>query len=107
MKVTTTTGFLADGLVLYGDNAYVNCQYMAGPFLRTTSGAKDNFNLYHSQVCINIECAFGLLTNRWRVRRSPLRTMSIKKVVALTSCLCRLHNFCINNTDKAPPSIQS
>ena len=59
-KKVATTGFLADGLVLYGDNAYVNCQYMASPFLRTTSGAKDNFNFYHSQVRINIECAFGL-----------------------------------------------
>ena len=43
-------GFLADGLCLFGDLAYVNNQYMATPFKGVSSGVKDDYNFYHSQV---------------------------------------------------------
>lgn len=43
-------GLLADGLVLYGDNAYVNTNYMATPYPGVTSGGKDVYNFFHSQV---------------------------------------------------------
>jgi len=57
--------FLRNGLTFYGDNAYVNSATMVVPFPNVSSGEKDDFNFYHSQVRINIECAFGLLVNRW------------------------------------------
>jgi len=101
----STPGFLAPGLSLFGDNAYVNCMQMVVPFMGATGGTKDSFNYYHSQVCINIECAFGILTNRWHILKSPLRSMSISKIVALAICLCKLHNFCIdqgNGNEKVP-----
>jgi len=44
-------GFLAPGLILLGDNAYVNTTYMATPFKAVKSGDKDDYNFYHSQVC--------------------------------------------------------
>ena len=37
--------------------------YMAVPFQATVNGPKDSYNFYHSQVRINIECSFGILTN--------------------------------------------
>jgi DDE superfamily endonuclease len=43
-------GFLADGLCLFGDSAYVNCRYFATPFKSVSSGVKDDYNFYHSQV---------------------------------------------------------
>ena len=43
-------GFLAEGLVLYGDNAYVSTDYMATPYRNIRSGPKDDYNFYHSQV---------------------------------------------------------
>ena len=43
-------GFLDDGLVLYGDNAYVATDYMATPYRNIRSGPKDDYNYYHSQV---------------------------------------------------------
>ena len=43
-------GFLSPGLCLFGDNAYVNTNYMATPFRSVKSGAKDDYNFYHSQV---------------------------------------------------------
>jgi len=44
-------GFLAPGLVLFGDDAYVNTTCMATPFKAVKSGDKDDYNFYHSQVC--------------------------------------------------------
>ena len=43
-------GFLAPGLALFGDNAYVNNSYMVTPFKGASAGDKDNFNFYQSQV---------------------------------------------------------
>lgn len=41
---------LAPGLVLYGDNAYLNNRYMVTPYANVSSGSKDDFNFFHSQV---------------------------------------------------------
>jgi hypothetical protein len=56
-------GFLAPGLVLFGDNAYVNTNYMVTPFKAVSSGPKDDYNFYHSQVRIKVECSFGILVH--------------------------------------------
>jgi hypothetical protein len=96
---------LPDGYCLYGDNAFINEQYMAVPFPNIGKGPKDDFNFFHSQVRINIECAFGILTNCWRILKSPLAsTIPLNRVTALVSCLCRLHNYCINHGESKPPS---
>jgi hypothetical protein len=90
-------GFLAPGLCIFGDAAYMNNQYFASPFKSVLSGPRDAFNYYHSQLRIRIECAFGMLVNRWGLLRKALPSaIGIKKSCALVLCLCRLHNFCIN-----------
>jgi len=90
-------GFLDSNKVLFGDLAYVNCRYMATPFKGVKSGTKDDYNFFHSQLRINIECAFGQLVNRWGILRKALpATMSIGKVSCLVMCLCKLHNFCVD-----------
>jgi len=43
-------GFLAPGLILFGDNAHVNTTHMATPFKAVKSGDKDDYNFYHSQA---------------------------------------------------------
>jgi DDE superfamily endonuclease len=43
-------GFLAAGICLFGDCAYVNTDYMATPFKSVRSGSRDDYNFYHSQV---------------------------------------------------------
>ena len=89
-------GFLAEGLCLFGDSAYVNCRYFATPFKACTTGSRDDYNYYHSQVRIKIECAFGMLVKRWGILRRPISaTIGLRKTTALVICLCRLHNFCI------------
>ena len=55
---------LPNGYCLYGDNAYVNKSYMSVPYPNTSSGPRDAYNYYQSQVHINIQCEFGVLMNR-------------------------------------------
>ena len=78
---------------------------MAVPYPNQGHGPKDDFNFFHSQVQINTECVFGILSNCWHILKNALSsTLSIKKVVALTSCLCHLHNFCIDNGSAKDPA---
>jgi hypothetical protein len=90
-------GFMKPGLCIFGDNAYVNTPYMATPYKSVKDGSKDAYNYFHSNCRINIECAFGMLVHRWGILCKPMSTMlPIAKVTALVRCLCRLHNFCID-----------
>ena len=94
-------GFLAPGLVICGDNAYVTNNYVVTPHKNVGKGSKDAFNFYHSQVRIRIECAFGMLVHRWGILRKPMpQNVSLGKITALTYCLCKLHNFCIDEKEK-------
>ena len=79
--------FLAPGLALFGDNAYMNSSNMVTPFKNCAVGSdEDNFNFYQSQLRINIECAFGMFTQRWGILRKPLNaSMGIPKIIALVS----------------------
>ena len=43
-------GLLTDGLVIFGDNAYLNSTFLATPYPNVSGGSKDNYNYYHSQV---------------------------------------------------------
>ena len=89
--------FLAEGLCIFGDAAYVNNRYFATPFKSVSSGPKDDYNFYHSQLRISIECAFGMLVNRWGILRRALPcAMGLRKSTSLVICLCRMHNYCID-----------
>ena len=91
-------GLLAPGLCLFGDNAYLNAPYMATPYSGgSVTLSKDAYNFYHSQLRIQIECAFGKFSQRWGILRSPLpKKVTVKKAVSLVLALARLHNFCID-----------
>ena len=92
-------GGLHSDLCLFGDNAYVNSSYMATPFIGSNQ-AQDTYNFFHSQLRIRIECAFGMLTERWSLlRRIMPRQITVKKTTALVMCLAKLHNFCIDESD--------
>lgn len=93
-------GFLADGLCLYGDNAYVNTPYMIVPFKGAQEGAKDAFNFYHSSLRINIECAFGMLVHCWGMLRKAIpMNITVQKTTSLLMCLCKLHNYCLAQSE--------
>mmetsp|Transcript_13428 Transcript_13428/g.25214 ORF Transcript_13428/g.25214 Transcript_13428/m.25214 type:complete len:164 (+) Transcript_13428:1064-1555(+) len=73
---------------------------MAVPFKCVRDGAKDAFNFFHSSLRINIECAFGMLVHRWGLLRKAIpMNITVKKTGSLVMCLCKLHNFCISQSD--------
>jgi hypothetical protein len=95
-------GYLANGLALFGDNAYVSTNYMVTPYKNIGAGVKDDFISFQSQVRIDIDCAFGMLVHCWAILRRALPSMmGVRKQIALTMALCKLHNFCIGAEDHA------
>ena len=90
--------------VLFGDNAYLNSPYMATPFTNVAGDAnrvaEDSYNFYHSQLRIRVECAFGILVQRWGLLRVAMpRNISVQKIVGLVMALAKLHNFCIGESN--------
>ena len=96
-------GLLAEGLCLFGDNAYLNSEFMATPYANVRSGSKDDYNFYHSQLRIRVECAFGILVRRWGILRSAIpKEVTVRRAIALVNALAKLHNFCIDAKEAVP-----
>ena len=90
-------GILAPGLCIFGNNAYFNTAYMATPCPGVSGGTQDS----NSQLRIQIECTFGMLTMRWAILRSAIpMNVTIKKTVALVLALAKRHNYCIEVEDR-------
>ena len=76
---------------------------MATPY-QTPNTAKANYNFYHSQLRINVECAFSMFLQRWSILRLPLpEAIGIHKITALTFSLCKLHNFLLDDKENIAP----
>lgn len=79
---------------------------MSVPFKAVTGGPKDAYNFYQPSVRINIECAFGMLVHRFGILWKPMPIgFLLLKINVLVGCLCKLHNFCINEMDCKPPRL--
>ena len=99
-------GILAPGLCLFGNNAYLNTIYMATPYPNTSGGPKDNYNFFHSQMRIRIECAFGMFVQRWGMLRTAIPSnVTVPKTISLVLALAKLHNYCIDEADAEPSTI--
>jgi DDE superfamily endonuclease len=85
------------GKYMIGDIAYVCSEHLLTPFSGESrkDPNKDTFNFYVSQLRIRIEMAFGLLTTKWRILRSPLQ-VKVDNVGTIFLAITRLHNYCIN-----------
>ena len=101
------SSLLAPGLCFFGDNAYLNSIFMVMPYSAVSGGSKGAYNFYHSQLRINIECAFDMFTQRWwAIHRGTIPMQeSLKETIGVMIALAKLHNFCIDeNEAHAPPS---
>ena len=95
-------GTVLEGLCLFGDAAYANNMKMAVPYKGAQVGPKDAYNFFHSQLRINIECAFGMLVYMWGVLQKPIHVnISINKTMHLVLAICKLHKFFINERDSS------
>jgi DDE superfamily endonuclease len=88
------------GHYVIGDNAYVCSEKLLTPYSGDSKNdkTKDTYNFYVSQLRMRIEMAFGLLTAKWRILRSPLQ-VRVKNIGKLFVSITRLHNFCINERE--------
>ena len=91
---------IPDDFYLIGDNAYPLSNSVLIPFrqapLQMIGGEiKRTYNFYLSQLRINIELAFGQLTNKWRIFRNDLQT-NLPRTKDIVMCCARLHNYVIN-----------
>ena len=98
LKQRCDDGLICDGCYLFGDAAYANKKYMATPFKNVSDNSnRGNYNFFHSQLQINVECAFGMLVNCFTILCKPLSSaIAIHKVTALTIALCKLHNYLVD-----------
>jgi hypothetical protein len=93
-------GLLAQGLCLFGDNAYLNSPFLATPYPNVSGEYKDAYNFFHSQLRVRVECAFGMFVQRWGILRSAIpKGISVQKTTSLVLALAKIHNFCIEQTD--------
>jgi hypothetical protein len=93
-------GLLQNGYVLFGDNAYLNSFFMATPYSNVSGNpnkkSEDNYNFFHSQLRIRVECAFGMLVARWGILGMAISNkITVTSTIVLMNTLARLHNFCL------------
>eukprot|EP00951_Prasinocladus_malaysianus_P004824 scaffold34122_cov19-Prasinocladus_malaysianus.AAC.1 len=90
---------LPPGYWIAGDDAYGITEWLICPYsTQSCRGhpARDHFNFYQSRCRINVECAFGMLTERFGVLRRPLKP-SLAKVSLIVSVCLKLHNICVQD----------
>ena len=86
-------GELPTPFFLNGDAAFC-----LGPSMITPSNNDpllDDYDFYQSSNRMAIECAFGILHQRWGVLWRPLCCAFLRRAPLITA-LMRLHNFCID-----------
>lgn len=89
---------------IVGDNAYPLSDEVMVPFRQpeiaragseSLRDAMSTFNFFLSQNRIRIEMAFGMLSNKFRIFKHPLR-QKVLNCVKIIFCAMKLHNFCIS-----------
>jgi hypothetical protein len=72
-----------------GDIVFMNSYGIVAPFGGTNLNLfKDSFNIFHSQIRITIESAFGILIQCWRILRKSLE-FNISFVTEIVHAYCR------------------
>ena len=92
-------GKLPEPYWIAGDQAYPLSDSLLTPFGRPRRGpmdpASDAFNFFQSSARMNIECAFGMLVQRFGVFWRPLR-VNLDRVPLVIRCAMKIHNLCID-----------
>ena len=90
-----------EGMYLVGDAAYKGVPGIITPFDGVRLPVwQDSYNFHQSQLRINIECAFGMLINRWGVFWRGLRTDSMEIAISVIGVCLQLHNFILERDNE-------
>lgn len=93
--------FLAEGLALFGGESYSPCPRVVTPLPQAEgSKPKEDFNFFQRQFSSLAEISFTTLLQRWGVlRRALTGKLRTNKQRDLITALCKLHNFCLDDTE--------
>lgn len=87
---------LKHGFFLVGDSAYNLESFLLVPYPQAgPRSLEDNYNYYHSNCRIRIECAFGEMVMRWGIFWRTLN-FDLEQVGDVVSSAALLHNFIID-----------
>lgn len=81
--------------VFVGDEAFGLSPHMLRPYGGENISPQEKiFNYRLSRARLYIECAFGILTNKWRIFHRPL-DVNVESAETIIKTCCTLHNFVI------------
>ena len=84
---------------LVGDSAYPLSPWLMKPYPEGTRDPQEiTFNKELSSARVQVECAFGMLKNRWRILQKRFDS-DIEFAIKATIACAVLHNICIRNND--------
>lgn len=79
---------------LVGDEAFPLSTYLMRPYSkRILDNTKRIFNYRLSRGRKTIECAFGMMCEKFQVLNSPIRCRDVEKINGIIKSVCVLHNF--------------
>lgn len=82
--------------VFVGDEAYPLMPFLLKPYSGTClPQEQDNYNKRLSRCRKTVECAFGILTSKWRLLAKSIET-GVEVADAIIKCVCLLHNIVID-----------
>lgn len=87
---------IAAPFVMLGDEAYPLRKYLLRPYSKTNlNNDSELFNTMLSKSRKSIECAFGIITNKWRLLTKSIET-DIYGAELFVKTICLLHNIIID-----------
>lgn len=88
-------------LWLAGDSAYPLRSFMMTPYSKKEAryeSAEDNFNFWHSNSRIRVECAFGEFIMRWGLFWKKLQ-LPLAKIGPIILSAMKVHNFLVDQRE--------
>lgn len=83
--------------VFVGDEAYPLMRNLLRPYPRSQlDEAKENFNARLSRARKCVECAFGIMTAKWRILWKPIET-GLEFSDEIVKAICILHNVVLDH----------
>ena len=91
---------LPPGLWIAADDAYPTSEYLVSPYSTHAcrqDKTKDDFNFFQSRCRINVECAFGILVEKFGILRRSMSS-TLPHNIKVTQVCMKLHNLGVENS---------
>jgi len=88
------------GLWIAGDDAYPGFEYLVFPYSTHAcrqDNSKDDFNFYQSRCRISVECALGILVEKFGIPRRAMSSTLPNNINICQVCI-KLHNQSVDNS---------